>query len=198
VANFSARSGTRFRRGREDCRKTESPGSRFRSLPRCNDPGPTWNAFGQVATGRSQSAAHAIRESHLDEGEKMNRWSVKWRRVQRRMWRKHICGSHTCDFMCPDRREAKHSDLRRLAAAAIMLAVVASCHSPAILGGATTDTTTHLCPDGLRCANYLDCPSLAGGDCEAPVDEPPAMREADAGQHCRMTMMGLVCLDERM
>lgn len=70
---------------------------------------------------------------------------------------------------------------------------IASCHSPAILGGPSPANTTHMCQDGLPCPNWLSCPPLAGGDCEAPVDAPPAMREADAGQHCRVTMLGEVC-----
>lgn len=83
---------------------------------------------------------------------------------------------------------------------AILFAVglaIASCHSPSILGGPTQDTTTHLCDDGLRCPNYLDCPPLEGGDCEAPVDA-PAMRKADAGPPCRVTMFGTICQDGRM
>ena len=78
------------------------------------------------------------------------------------------------------------------------IAMSICCHAPAILGGPTPATTSHVCDDGASCPNGYDCPPLAGGNCEAPVDAPPAMREADAGSHCRMTMMGLVCLDERL
>jgi hypothetical protein len=79
-----------------------------------------------------------------------------------------------------------------------LLLLLAGCASPAILGGPTPENTSHLCADGLRCPNYLDCPSLAGGNCEQGSGIPEAARKADAGSHCRMTMMGIVCLDERL
>lgn len=47
--------------------------------------------------------------------------------------------------------------------------VGAACATPSILGGPTTDTTTQVCPDGTRCKEWQDCPSLASpGVCQMP------------------------------
>jgi hypothetical protein len=46
------------------------------------------------------------------------------------------------------------------------------CRSPAILGGPTASTTTHVCWDGYRCPNGYECPAWANlrGRCVAPLN----------------------------
>jgi hypothetical protein len=45
-----------------------------------------------------------------------------------------------------------------------------SCRAPAILGGPTLGTTTHVCWDGYACPNGYECPAYANpkGRCAAP------------------------------
>lgn len=67
---------------------------------------------------------------------------------------------------------------------AVMLLLVVACAAPAILGGATPETTTTNCGNGVVCPIPYLCPTSPNGKCEAPSTIPTAWgaaKQLDAG-----------------